>query len=695
MSAMDSLFISAPKLVFEDVEKLSAQALVKRASTDVDEDPSTWSQAVINELFRVCPEASEYVPQVTFVAQDEEQGFALGFIALTSATDSAMSATRSESSARKLRVVIIPAVIRHHEMAPLDIMLTPTKRFVPLTGPRLREALFRPESFDMITNDWGDDGSLANLFQPPGRHDNSPSSGMAGQDVTTILGTGMKTSSVEPHLLGKVATYFVGGEVQKLASLLADDEALTAQIAVNPSFRAALDYLAKADTALPEPGALLKTASSRAPRHVVQMGYDDARDQYWVKTASRVFYVDEPRAYMDRKAMLKFAGEEVLRKIDIDGTVTVAPRTMDVSSDADASRWLTVEDPGIYKVMTVAGKEMTGWVLPRLLDLDGNLIPMAVFTNGAAAIVQGQIAGSPVASGVNLPAMPPAGNGVFYMSTPDGVTATVPLQIMGRDNEKSGVTSYLVQTMLGESKRIRLVPGLKAPQPMGDALALPAETKFLALEDEQQVALIERPSEMHKTAAYTNVPKIRLYSDGVMFGMEFENMPKLASVTPAFEMTRDEAIFTLCAAGMDARLAHSVAKLAAAETQLIEGLRDVRLASDIVNPAVVRAGEATKVAAALRRDLIKEAAVLPDVQTVDTVLGLNFINAENIRMFASQVPYMEKALSMVCELILAARLGLSEVPENAAARAARGIDDVIQGLKALGLRKATDDPAMA
>ena len=83
---------------------------------------------------------------------------------------------------------------------------------------------------------------------------------------------------------------------------------------------------------------------------------------------------------------------------------------------------------------------------------------------------------------------------------------------------------------------------------------------------------------------------------------------------------------------------------------------------------------------------MKEAAVLPDVMTVDAVLSLGFINSENVRMYASRTPYLEKCLSMVCELLLGARIGLTEISEFAAARCARALDETIQGLKALALR---------
>jgi hypothetical protein len=62
-------------------------------------------------------------------------------------------------------------------------------------------------------------------------------------------------------------------------------------------------------------------------------------------------------------------------------------------------------------------------------------------------------------------------------------------------------------------------------------------------------------------------------------------------------------------------------------------------------------------------------------------------------MYVSHLPYLDRALSMVCELTLASRLGLNEVPEFAAARACRALNEVVEGLKALALREVDESAA--
>jgi hypothetical protein len=144
------LFISDPILEFEHS---------KTASVQLDEDPSMWPREVLQELFRSVPEASEYVPRVVMVKVDKEQGYGLGAIVITSSTDSSMSTTGGGVQTQQ---ALVPVVVKQNMLQPLDLLMTKNK-MRPLTGDRLREALFRPSTFELMTKDWGDQ-SLYNLF---------------------------------------------------------------------------------------------------------------------------------------------------------------------------------------------------------------------------------------------------------------------------------------------------------------------------------------------------------------------------------------------------------------------------------------------------------------------------------------------------------------------------------------------------
>jgi len=143
---------------------------------------------------------------------------------------------------------------------------------------------------------------------------------------------------------------------------------------------------------------------------------------------------------------------------------------------------------------------------------------------------------------------------------------------------------------------------------------------------------------------------------------------------------------------MEPAKAHALVKKAGLyhRPEHVIGVRDIRPLSAVMDEVQKIAEEKVAQARSFRRDLVKEASILPDIQTVDSVLSLGFINPENIRTFVGKLPYLDRALNTLCELTLLSRLGLNEVSEFAASRACRSLDEVIQGLKALAMR-STDE----
>lgn len=674
------LFISEPELQFERP---------KTASTQLDENPNNWGRQVLVELYRTLPQSSEYSPQVMFMKTDREQGTGFGVIVVTNDTDSALSAVRPGSSAPK---AFVPLVVKSHMLCPLDLLMTKNGRFLPLNEHRLREVLFRPETFDMVTDDWGDT-TLYNMFYPPGRSDNDFGSGMSqstGGGVTMIQGPGMKLSADAYSMLSGIAGTLLAPDITRVSRTMETTPGLIKAAQENPVFLYGLKILGEAQaSAVSDASALVKAAAESGTPDVLQIGWSATEDEYWVKSASRGCYFNRVPRYMSRAQFLKYAGEDVTRKVDTEGTVTIAGAVASPGEvDPNASTWGVVTETGIYKVKTMAGKEMVGWVLPQLLDTEGNLSPMAVFHNGAVASVQDQIAGSRVATGADLPAAPAKGTGLFYCggATPAG---TVPLEVLGAEGEMGGGKSYLVRTLTGEDTKVRLVPGLQRLMAKGGEYFAPEAVKFMPLDEEGAVPLVETVDQLSKTAAETLAPMIRIWGDGDVFNVRFRNTPKLASVSSSV-LNKEEAVFTLCLAGLDASTAQNKVAAASKGYGIDITARDVELASVLTAEAHKTASVRSQEALALRRHLVKEAAVLPDVMTVDSVLSLGFINTENVRMFIARLPYLEKALHQVCELLLASRIGLSEIPEYATARAIRGLDDTVQGLKALMLRKVEE-----
>lgn len=688
------LFETDPGLVFEKI-----------AATELEEDPTAWPRQVLTELYRTIPEISDYVPEVSFVKIDEEQGFGLGVVVVTNATNSSLAATGAGDPAT--HKALIPVIVKGHTLCPMDVLMSVQGKMYPLTADRLREVLFRPESFEMMTDDWGDT-SLWNMFFPPGRGDASygsgTSSGLGGMagSASVIMGSGMKTASTFAMLQALSGT-LLEPDVNRIAENMDSTPGLLKAAASNLALLNGLKLIG-------EMPCITKTSANEVyealeslhPAEVVQLSYSDILDQYWVKSASRTAgYVH--RVSMDRGQFLKFAGDELTKRVDTEGTLTVAAKSDAIVIEGPDGEGLKVcERPGFYTVYGAArGDTMHGWVIPGLLDGKGNRLPIALFTNGKVSMTQDQIAvGSTrgVGERCDMPDMQPKGTGCFWYEVDqynDKLRATIPVAVRGCVRNEDGSCTYQCTDITGEELKITLSRGAKGAVviPGTNELILPHSAGFVGLGE--PVALVSVGSssddaEKLKSASAALAARIKISAHGdETYSLHFSaSMPKLAGAYSTDTFGHDEAAFALCRAGLSSQDALNA--LAYADQRNYCTVPCADIGSIDMSQHTKTAGARVAEVHALKRHLLKEAAVLPDVQTVDTVLSLGFVNSENVKIFISRIPYLEKSLTMICEFILASRLGLTEIPESAASRCARALNDVIQGLKALALREIQD-----
>ena len=651
-----------------------------KAASPVPENQNEWTHAILLELSKQAPYAMEYAPEVRILHKDDDVGTALGTIILTGATQSALSSVGNARGTSKK--VLVPIIIRNNKMSPLDLLMSDSGTLVPMTETRLRELLFRPETFELVSKDPGDN-SIRDIF---GIGD---SAGVGTRGPSVVQGNGMKYSSAYPMLSEVVAPSALRPDCTEVAKELAGNYALTKQATKNPAFLVAIQILSETEKVARSSALdLYKVLGDVAGTDVLQLGTN--RDgSYWAKSASRDSYAPHLEE-LSRRDLIKMAGEEVAVKVDKEGTVTVSSNALDTEAlSTDTSEWETVKTPGIYKVRTATGRDITGWVIPNLVDFDGIRLPLAVFTNGSESAVQDEIAGSPVASGTDLPSSEPKGTGVFFTISGGKIDATVPVLVMGSSESSTG-KAYAVRALTGEDRTVRIVPGVKKLVSMSKEISLPETTKFLPIDQELAVKLVRRAEGLDKTASYADRAHFVVYGDGDYFSSRSYGIPKLAASLPS-RMSYDDAVFALCAAGCGPDEAHQTLKQASyGRGVTVYGVRDVALASQTEATYRRKVASESRDVRSLRKNLVKEASVITDATAVDAALSLQFINSENVRVFTSHIPYLDKASNILCELLLASRLGITEIPEYATSRAARSIDEVIQGLRTLALRKVDE-----
>jgi len=68
------------------------------------------------------------------------------------------------------------------------------------------------------------------------------------------------------------------------------------------------------------------------------------------------------------------------------------------------------------------------------------------------------------------------------------------------------------------------------------------------------------------------------------------------------------------------------------------------------------------------------------------VLSLGFITPDNEATYMSYLPQLESVQSKLCELLIAARVGLRQVSPTPVEKCVRALEEVIDGLKVIAFR---------
>lgn len=664
---MQNLFLE-PEIVFE---KIAAEA-------SLPEDANTWPNEILQELFKQVPYISDFDPHVVMDRVDAEKGFGFGHVEVGNKTAMLPSTDPQAQQTAGVHKVRIPIIIRMQKLQPFDILVTEDSKMLPLTESRLRQALFRPQAFDITSQTPGDHSMIGQLY-PPYRQNY----GFGGGGVTMSAGMGKDASA--RSLLATVLPSASGSTIEKVAMHIAEDDNLQALYLSNRWATAgALSLLASAPTDLTAKTASILPGLIRPT--VVQLLKGDG--DYIVKAANHNMWAPTTEHINRGEAVQRF-GSKVVLAADLNGGVTVAEGADAAEAPESIGTPELVKEFGIYKVHDVEGNELIGFVFPNLLDLDGTVLPLALFTNGSQAAVQGEILGTKAGDAdiVSLPTGHPRGYGAFYRMSQQGPEATIPFELHGSISQGGEVTmqgtsfdGHPVQVAFNQ-------PNLDKITFAEGTVLVPEDFQWLPLVKEQEVALASKPEEaVSKEAACRPFASVTVRGDAGSFSFDGLPVDKLAADQRRF-LSPADAFFLLGGLGVEMKYGRD--KLAEAmhwghPVEIRVG-RYLKTAGEVRQEMLKSATR--KVPATWCVDLVKEAAVIPDPVAVDTVLSLGFLNDENLTHFISYLPIIDQAQERMCELLVSARLGMREIPAGALERAIRSVEEVLEGLKVLAFQQ--------
>ena len=621
--------------------------------TRLGESSTAWPAEALAELYKQAPFVSEFDPNVVIQKADAERGYAFGHVLLS-------------IPGTVTREAKVPLIIREGKLCAFDLLVLSTSQVTPLTQDRLRQAIFRPEMFDAAVAPPGTDALSEQLF-PTGDT-------RQGEGRGTVRELGAKAASPLATLLGSA-------NEEDIESFVAAAILPEVNVAMLKNAAATAEALRKIAAAEP--------ARCGAPVEpdVVQFSRRGA-GRYQMKWACRDPYAPAERA-LDRSELVRAVGEKVAAAVDIGGAVTLGASSGAASEPPGAGGVPSpVVKSGVYRVRDESGKELLGAAIVGLFDERGKKVPLTLFTSGAARALQTDVVGRYVGA-CAVPAAPKVeGKGFFFSDSAEGrVEATIPFTIAGKTTSPSGAAEYIAEAFGGGAVTLIVEPGIAEPLRAGEGkLLIPAHYQWSSLNDAAPRALESQEHASPKEAAAREIV-VRGAGDR-SFSIDGAPVGRLNASDRHF-LGEDDARFLLSAMGVGDESRESL--LSAADT----GREPVRASvpSELCPPDAAadlpeKTAWPTTNVRELRRSLVKEAAVIPDRNAVDTVLSLGFLNDENLVDLARHLPEIEESIAKMCELLLATRIGLKDIPEAALERAIRASETVRMALRVMAFKTA-------
>lgn len=669
----------------------------------LSESPDNWQREIAGEIYKQLPFLGDYAVNVMLDRVEPQRGYAMGSVEVSNRSMS------PEPDQQKLPRVRIPIIVKDRLMAPLDTFMDDGGVY-PLTESRLREKLFRTETFE-ISERKPTDKSMMDQLYPPFRTNHGM--GSSGSDMIgkyahdaeaarrsavartkaeaaanpTYYGDGGKEAAVGGSLVEAISNTVSEKQAEDFLKQITSDEALTLQFSNNETLqKLAFRILSRQSPSVEKRAeALLESIKPT----VVQF-QKLASGNFLVKWANAGAFAPQSMEVSpgDANAM---AGQDLSKMKPGQATTFGAEKAQAVSIVGGMTR---VTEPGLYKALSVDGnQEIVGHVLP-IIDLKMQPLELLLFASPKGYSVQDDIAGTRLPDQGAPPSGPihqAQGDGAVIFASPENPSAfraLPPMTVQNTAQTPDGSFELHGTDAFGQQLTMVLAPGLQAVQEMGEGqYAVPAEAQWLPLTNLMMLSTTEDSENVGASQKMPSTVEVGSTGQGE-FNMDGMPLSKVASSQKGFLKTAD-AVFLLTSMGLEPEVAEGVLKVAEERRVSFEKVKIAGL-RNIVPIATLRA-QMTKEAMPeianfpyeLRKNLIKEASVLDDADTADKVLATNFINPENVNMFSKYLPDFDQASMKLAEMLVAARLGLKPIDEGAVERAMHGVEEVIEGLKLL------------
>lgn len=685
MSGIQSLFANEPSLPNVQTHTMP-------------DNPERWAEALTTFLKEQYPDVAKLPLSVEYRKRDEKTATAIGAIHV--------------GSEEAKKEVLVPFVIKDSELSPMDIWMEPkTHAAHPLTKDTFKEVFFVQSPAEGLdarpadgTGTYFNDPSLWTTNYPPlqGRY----SYASAGYEILDVIADTMtaddaavfiNTLKENPHLVPKFQKHGHADLIKKLAQ---------------KTYPNSNDYLSAAMQLIPTAAVSVKK---------------DGPDKYSILSSVEGIYDTAQVVKMDYSSCEKFLStivgtpQDVLHEVDAEGEkllIIRKPAPGVFLYDATEAGPEDAKDFAVYRVKTKTGLQADGVVIPRVVNFAGNKKPYKLFISKTHSSFQPSIAGirlmdiddkDPCKKILEPRDVRVGQTGTFVYIEHGKALATEPVTIKAIEqygpmtvcdlngktfSVRRGYGNYFTKEEKEDGKDIAVNPSMsgmkQAPKKRyldahgmlevrKDIFVIPEKMMWVPMDGLNDVTSTGAEWIQKEAASKLEIDPLSVQWTGIVFDINGAGLPKMA-------MKEQELKLLLATCGADHEKIASIVKRAKFMGRAkVHGTDRLKAKASKVSEVGKLVAKIATAVGSLKRNLIKEAAEMPEdaKATVDVLLGLNFLNADNLSRFVAYKPVFEKVLDYLAELTLASRLGLKDVPEAAAVTAMTKLMEVCDGLHKL------------
>jgi len=661
------------------------------SQTKLPQDMDLWAETISAKVRELIPGARHMIIKITFLKKNEEQGIATG------------SATIHDQKLNK--AIYMPLIVKNFNLYPLDIMMVPKKDaeggfdVMPYSAELFAQTMHNADPFSHLERPIDRVQQLYmnpqnSVVYPPNTRNVYASAG--GQVLGAICDT------IDPADKAEFIDYIKQSEnvligYEKRANLDLIKKIAASKIKDTPEAETRLKNISLLKRK-GQSNIQLITSSDEVFDPIIEEGKNgvapcvDDKPIVSEETLNEVRRNGEKMIFND----LKPKEDVMLGPAQTPGNYT---NTEDHASD--------IKVFGSYKVQDKNGVFHTGVVIPNVIDFNMKKKGGQIFFSLNKSSFQDKIVGIPTGKEplqfLKFREPTIGSTGVFVTHNGKNALTTIPVTIRSMADFE-GNEHIVAMDLNGRKIKIKYggyIPenkrknefdasmgGLKNIAKVKDYYIVPRRFKFLHLDNFTELAEDAKTMSLKLASKKMSAAPIRVIHTGAnQFALKGPDMTKMASMCKwdSSNLSASQAVFLL--AGKKCPLVKAAEALRVAGSHIgetsIHGLPATKYAGQVTENTVKIAEDFVKTIKNIRVNLIKEASSIEDSQVVDAALSLNFVNPDNIDKFIGFVPLFEQASKGLAQTLLASRLGITEIPEQATAGAMNKIMEVVKGLKRL------------